>query len=151
MSYVPRLKEKYRNEVVPALQKKFSYKSSMQVPLQITFRHMDTSDAVAARIRERAAEKVYSELGRLRVARDEAANHGRRMQIAVAGCVAQAEGGAGGHDAVVHVRRLLAGNVELVAQFAEISDAHAQHTGETDVDRACGAEREGIVREVGGG
>jgi len=28
----------------------------MQVPLQITFRHMDTSDAVAARIRERAAE-----------------------------------------------------------------------------------------------
>jgi ribosomal subunit interface protein len=28
----------------------------MQVPLQITFRHMDTSDAVAARIRERAEE-----------------------------------------------------------------------------------------------
>lgn len=32
MSYTPRLKEKYRNEVVPALQKKFNYKSSMQVP-----------------------------------------------------------------------------------------------------------------------
>jgi len=32
MNYTPRLKEKYRNEVVPALQKKFSYKSSMQVP-----------------------------------------------------------------------------------------------------------------------
>jgi ribosomal subunit interface protein len=28
----------------------------MQVPLQITFRHMDSSDAVAARIRERAEE-----------------------------------------------------------------------------------------------
>jgi ribosomal subunit interface protein len=28
----------------------------MQIPLQITFRHMDTSDAVAARIRERAEE-----------------------------------------------------------------------------------------------
>jgi ribosome-associated translation inhibitor RaiA/cold shock CspA family protein len=28
----------------------------MQLPLQITFRHMDTSDAVATRIRERAAE-----------------------------------------------------------------------------------------------
>jgi ribosomal subunit interface protein len=28
----------------------------MQVPLQITFRHMDTSEAVAARIRERAEE-----------------------------------------------------------------------------------------------
>jgi len=32
MSYAPRLKAKYRNEVVPALQKKFNYKSSMQVP-----------------------------------------------------------------------------------------------------------------------
>src|SRR5215207_3616758 len=28
----PRLKEKYRNEVVPALQKRFGYKSTMQVP-----------------------------------------------------------------------------------------------------------------------
>ncbi|QIB33866.1 tRNA (N6-isopentenyl adenosine(37)-C2)-methylthiotransferase MiaB [Ancylobacter pratisalsi] len=41
-------------------------------------------------IREKAAEKVYSELGRLRVAQEEA---GRRQMIAVAGCVAQAEGG----------------------------------------------------------
>lgn len=32
MSYAPRLKAKYRDEVVPALQKKFNYKSSMQVP-----------------------------------------------------------------------------------------------------------------------
>lgn len=43
-------------------------------------------------IREKASEKVYSELGRLRVAKDEAARQGRTMQIAVAGCVAQAEG-----------------------------------------------------------
>src|ERR1700742_4163577 len=43
-------------------------------------------------IREKASEKVYSELGRLRVARDEAARAGRPMSIAVAGCVAQAEG-----------------------------------------------------------
>ncbi|UWU92577.1 tRNA (N6-isopentenyl adenosine(37)-C2)-methylthiotransferase MiaB [Bradyrhizobium sp. CB1015] len=43
-------------------------------------------------IREKASEKVYSELGRLRVAKDEAARTGRAMQIAVAGCVAQAEG-----------------------------------------------------------
>jgi tRNA-2-methylthio-N6-dimethylallyladenosine synthase len=43
-------------------------------------------------IREKASEKVYSELGRLRVAKDEAARSGRTMQIAVAGCVAQAEG-----------------------------------------------------------
>src|SRR5262250_2107917 len=43
-------------------------------------------------IREKASEKVYSELGRLRLARDEAARQGRDMRIAVAGCVAQAEG-----------------------------------------------------------
>jgi len=32
MTYIPRLKTKYKEEVVPAMQKKFSYKSSMQVP-----------------------------------------------------------------------------------------------------------------------
>ncbi|MEO8086492.1 MAG: 50S ribosomal protein L5 [Bacteroidota bacterium] len=32
MSYVPRLKERYKKEVVPALQKKFNYKSGMEVP-----------------------------------------------------------------------------------------------------------------------
>jgi tRNA-2-methylthio-N6-dimethylallyladenosine synthase len=43
-------------------------------------------------IRERAAEKVYSEIGRIRVMKEEAARAGRQMLIAVAGCVAQAEG-----------------------------------------------------------
>jgi tRNA-2-methylthio-N6-dimethylallyladenosine synthase len=43
-------------------------------------------------IREKAAEKVYSELGRMRVLKDAAAAEGRNMLIAVAGCVAQAEG-----------------------------------------------------------
>lgn len=43
-------------------------------------------------IREKAVEKVYSELGRLREMREEAALHGRKPMIAVAGCVAQAEG-----------------------------------------------------------
>jgi len=32
MSYTPRLKDKYRNEIVPALMEQFSYKSIMQVP-----------------------------------------------------------------------------------------------------------------------
>ncbi|MEZ4757138.1 MAG: 50S ribosomal protein L5 [Flavobacteriales bacterium] len=32
MSYVPRLRAKYNDEVVPALQKEFGYKSPMQVP-----------------------------------------------------------------------------------------------------------------------
>jgi tRNA-2-methylthio-N6-dimethylallyladenosine synthase len=43
-------------------------------------------------IREKAAEKVYSELGRMRVLKQEAAEQDRRLTIAVAGCVAQAEG-----------------------------------------------------------
>jgi tRNA-2-methylthio-N6-dimethylallyladenosine synthase len=44
-------------------------------------------------IREKAAEKVYSELGRIKVMRDEKAAAGDgRMTVAVAGCVAQAEG-----------------------------------------------------------
>src|SRR5262245_4446808 len=43
-------------------------------------------------IREKAAEKVYSELGRMRLIKQAAALEGRRVTVAVAGCVAQAEG-----------------------------------------------------------
>ena len=43
-------------------------------------------------IREKAAEKVYSELGRIRQIREQRAALGRQTVIAVAGCVAQAEG-----------------------------------------------------------
>src|SRR5690606_22923577 len=44
-------------------------------------------------IREKAAEKVYSELGRLRRLKEDRASAGGEMLIGVAGCVAQAEGG----------------------------------------------------------
>src|ERR1700716_3482967 len=56
---------------------------------------VDDADLVilnTCHIREKASEKVYSELGRLRGVKDDAARHGREMKIAVAGCVAQAEG-----------------------------------------------------------
>jgi tRNA-2-methylthio-N6-dimethylallyladenosine synthase len=43
-------------------------------------------------IRDRAAEKVFSELGRLRVLKQAREAAGQRMILAVAGCVAQAEG-----------------------------------------------------------
>ncbi|MBK8457822.1 MAG: tRNA (N6-isopentenyl adenosine(37)-C2)-methylthiotransferase MiaB, partial [Phyllobacteriaceae bacterium] len=43
-------------------------------------------------IREKAAEKVYSELGKLRLLKQAHANEGRKTLIGVAGCVAQAEG-----------------------------------------------------------
>ncbi len=43
-------------------------------------------------IREKAAEKVYSEIGRVRLVQEERKRSGRDVIIAVAGCVAQAEG-----------------------------------------------------------
>jgi len=43
-------------------------------------------------IRDKAVEKVYSELGRIRAVKHAAAREGRRLAVVVAGCVAQAEG-----------------------------------------------------------
>jgi tRNA-2-methylthio-N6-dimethylallyladenosine synthase len=43
-------------------------------------------------IREKATEKVYSELGRMKTLKRRKAQDGGRMLVAVAGCVAQAEG-----------------------------------------------------------
>ena len=43
-------------------------------------------------IREKATEKLFSELGRLREYQENRAARGERMVVAVAGCVAQAEG-----------------------------------------------------------
>ena len=43
-------------------------------------------------IREKAAEKVYSDIGRIRLLPDERDNAEGQRLIAVAGCVAQAEG-----------------------------------------------------------
>src|SRR5213596_3433918 len=43
-------------------------------------------------IREKAAEKVFSELGRVRVLKTAATREGRHMAVVVAGCEAQAEG-----------------------------------------------------------
>ena len=43
-------------------------------------------------IREKAAEKVYSELGRVRQMKEQRRGEGRDTMVVVAGCVAQAEG-----------------------------------------------------------
>jgi tRNA-2-methylthio-N6-dimethylallyladenosine synthase len=58
---------------------------------------VETADMVVlntCHIREKASEKVFSELGRLRRIKRARAAEGKRMIIAVAGCVAQAEGAA---------------------------------------------------------
>src|SRR5271169_7094012 len=43
-------------------------------------------------IREKASEKIYSELGKLRELKNERRKAGRRTTLVVAGCLAQAEG-----------------------------------------------------------
>ena len=43
-------------------------------------------------IREKAEEKVYSDLGRVRVEKEKKKARGEKMLIAVGGCVGQAEG-----------------------------------------------------------
>lgn len=55
----------------------------------------DDADVVVlntCHIREKAAEKVYSELGRIRALQSARHARGKGMRIAVAGCVAQVEG-----------------------------------------------------------
>jgi tRNA-2-methylthio-N6-dimethylallyladenosine synthase len=55
----------------------------------------ETADMVilnTCHIREKAAEKVYSELGRIALLKGAREKNGEQMLLAVAGCVAQAEG-----------------------------------------------------------
>ena len=56
---------------------------------------MEEADLVilnTCHIREKAAEKVYSELGRVREMKQEREAQGQDIKVVVAGCVAQAEG-----------------------------------------------------------
>ena len=60
MNYEPRLKSKYRSDIVKALQSKFQYKSSMQVPrLTKICLNQGLGDAVA--------DKKIIEIGRAHV------------------------------------------------------------------------------------
>lgn len=57
--------------------------------------HVEDADLVlfnTCHIREKASEKVYSEIGKLRAIRTERHAEGKDFKIGVAGCVAQAEG-----------------------------------------------------------
>lgn len=61
----------------------------------VTTESVEEADLVllnTCHIREKAADKVYSALGRLRDMKKERAAEGREMMIGVTGCVAQAEG-----------------------------------------------------------
>lgn len=65
MKYVPNLKTKYNNEIVPALQKEFGYKSVMQVPrLQKIVINQGVGQAVADRkLIETAQEELSTIAG----------------------------------------------------------------------------------------
>jgi tRNA-2-methylthio-N6-dimethylallyladenosine synthase len=77
-----------------------AYDSQRMADLLVSQGYEETAAAEAAElvilntchIREKAAEKVYSELGRMRKWKQRAEAEGRGMMIVVAGCVAQAEG-----------------------------------------------------------
>src|SRR5579859_4715435 len=76
------------------------YDSQRMVDLLVPlgYRPVETADGAdivilnTCHIREKATEKLFSELGRLRKAKEAKAENGERMILAVAGCVAQAEG-----------------------------------------------------------
>jgi len=76
------------------------YDSNRMVDLLAPLGYAPTGEAEEAdlvilntcHIREKATEKLFSELGRLQETQEERAKQGAVMQIAVAGCVAQAEG-----------------------------------------------------------
>lgn len=56
---------------------------------------MEDADLVllnTCHIREKAAEKIYSELGRIRLLKADKASRGEELRVGVTGCVAQAEG-----------------------------------------------------------
>ena len=56
---------------------------------------MEEADVIllnTCHIREKAAEKVYSDLGRIRQVKDARRSAGKETIVTVAGCVAQAEG-----------------------------------------------------------
>jgi large subunit ribosomal protein L5 len=60
MSYIPRLKKQYQEEIVPALMKRFEYKNIMQVPkLQKIVLNMGVGEAIQdSKVLERAVEDL---------------------------------------------------------------------------------------------
>jgi tRNA-2-methylthio-N6-dimethylallyladenosine synthase len=76
------------------------YDSQRMTDLAVAEGYAETSEMAQAdlvvfntcHIRERASEKLYSELGKAREIKDERQSQGRATKIVVAGCVAQAEG-----------------------------------------------------------
>lgn len=76
----------YDSEKMAALLKPMGY------ALTDDYEDADVAILNTCHIREKAEKKVFSDLGRLNIARQERLDQGKRTVIAVGGCVAQAEG-----------------------------------------------------------
>lgn len=57
-----------------------------------TYEDADMAILNTCHIREKATDKVFSDLGRIRPHKEAKEKNGEKMVVAVAGCVAQAEG-----------------------------------------------------------
>ena len=72
MSYTPRLKEKYAQDIIPALTEKFGYKTVMRVPkLQKIVLSQGIGDAVADKKLANVTAKVTEMVNKLPPARGE--------------------------------------------------------------------------------
>jgi tRNA-2-methylthio-N6-dimethylallyladenosine synthase len=125
---------------------------------------MEDADLVilnTCHIRERAAEKVYSELGRIRKMKEERGPDGKPLMVGVAGCVAQAEGREIARRAPVvdmvfgpqnfHrlpdlIARAGRGERGLVATEFEIDEKFETLSRQADGEAARGAQRQAIRR-----
>ena len=67
-------------------------KSDGEYEIVDSFENCDVAIINTCHIREKASEKIFSELGKFRKAKQEKINNGSYMAIVIAGCVAQAEG-----------------------------------------------------------
>lgn len=76
----------YDSDRMAALMEPHGYQLSDEM------QHADMVILNTCHIREKAAEKLYSELGRIRAIKNERKKQGNDTTIVVAGCVAQAEG-----------------------------------------------------------
>ena len=76
----------YDSERMADVMKPFGYEMTAE------YENADMVILNTCHIRERAAEKVYSELGRLNDEKKRQRKQGKSMMIAIAGCVGQAEG-----------------------------------------------------------
>ena len=121
-TYVPRLKVKYRKEIVPALQKEFNYKSSMQVPrLNKICLNQGVGDAVSdKKLIESAVKEMTTITGQKAVptySKKDISNFKLRKGVAI-GCKATLRG----DKMFEFLDRLIAVSLPRIRDFKGVND-----------------------------